>query len=71
MTLGKEATFLAHEDPTLLNRHTINFNSSGGESSDEYELDLQEIKKWKANLSHGDKERLRRFCTYDPFEEGV
>ena len=64
--LGKAATFLAREDPTLLKRQLpLNFNSGGEDSSDEYELD---IAGWKANLSPEDKDRLRQFCRYDPFK---
>ena len=64
--LGKAATFLAREDPTLLKRQLpVNFNSGGEESSDEYELDIE---GWKAYLSLEDKDRLRHFCRYDPFK---
>ena len=65
-TLSKEAKFFEHEDPTLLKRKAINFNSDDDEDSGEFEMDLE---GWKANLSKKDKERLKQFCRYDPFNK--
>ena len=66
-TLSKEATFLARENPALLEKYSLNFDSedSNNSSSDEYELDVE---GWKANLSQEDRLRLSSHCEYDPFK---